>query len=67
MKTMEAWVLWNPKRMQFTSGFHAVPALYPSRKEAEGATPLNDGSMLNGHWRPMKVRIVPVRSERKRR
>lgn len=60
-KPVEAWILWNPKRMQFTSGFNAIPTLYPNRKEADGATPINDGSSLNAYWKPMKVKIVPVR------
>lgn len=60
-KPVEAWVLWNPKRMQFFGGFHAIPNLYPTREAADGATPICDDSTLNAHWKPIKVRIVPVR------
>lgn len=60
-KSVEAWILWNPKRMQFVGGFHPIPSLYPTRESADGATPLHDDSTLNAHWKPIKVRIVPVR------
>ena len=62
----EAWILWNPKSMQFKSDFYPVPILYHDKVTAEGAITTDPSSMLNRHWKALKVRVIPVRRRRRK-
>lgn len=62
LKRMKAWVLWNPKRMQYISdGFDDAPRLFETLERAMRYAPRNDGSSLNAHWKAVRVTVTPIR------